>query len=50
MGVWLLLVRLWVGGIRYFCSGYYGVKGRQVFGLCVFGLTVSCVFFFMVRG
>lgn len=41
-------VSLWVGGVCYLCSGYYRVKDRSRFGLCVVSLTVICVVLFIV--
>lgn len=44
----LVVVRLWVGGVCYLCRGYYRIKRRGVFGICVFLLILSCVTLFMV--
>lgn len=44
----LVVVRLWVGGVCYLCSGYYRVKRRGVFGICVFFLILACVVLFIV--
>lgn len=50
LGVFLVIVRVWVGGVCYLCSNYWGVKDRRTFGLCVLLLSMICVVLFIVVG
>lgn len=47
---WLIIVRVWVGGMCYLCREYYKVNDRDMFRVCVCRLVIRCVILFLVAG